>query len=211
MKEIYPSLYQFGITIPGMGFTIHQYLLNGETPVLFATGTIQQAKTVLPEMKELLGGKKLAYIFVSHMESDECGGLSVFLDEYPEAKVLCSELTARELPGYGIQADCIVCTEEQELKENGLEMQFIDYPSEVHMQNGIIALDQNTGVLYSADLFLSFGEAAGLCKKSDWIQEIEKIDEERVPNIEMLEKLQDSLRKVKPNFIAVGHGYCLEV
>ena len=80
MKEIYPSLYQFSITIPGMGFTIHQYLLNIEAPVLFATGTTQQAKTVLPEIKELLGGKRLAYIFVSHMESDECGGLPVFLD-----------------------------------------------------------------------------------------------------------------------------------
>ena len=46
-----------------MDFTIHQYLL--------ATGTVQQAERSLPEIEEILGGRPLDYIFVSHMESDE--------------------------------------------------------------------------------------------------------------------------------------------
>ena len=54
-----------------MDFTIHQYLLATEPSILFATGTVQQAERSLPEIEEILGGRPLDYIFVSHMEPDE--------------------------------------------------------------------------------------------------------------------------------------------
>ena len=62
-RPIFGKLYQFSQYIPRMDFTIHQYLL--------ATGTVQQAERSLPEIEEILGGRPLDYIFVSHMESDE--------------------------------------------------------------------------------------------------------------------------------------------
>ncbi|WP_400256863.1 hypothetical protein [Methanomethylophilus alvi] len=45
------------------------------------------------------------YIFVSHMESDEYGGIRIFLERYPDAKVICSRLASRELPGLGVECD----------------------------------------------------------------------------------------------------------
>ena len=211
MKEIYPSLYQFTLTIPGMGFTIHQYLLNGEAPVLFATGIEQQAVTILKEIKIILGEKQLEYIFVSHMESDECGGLPVFMEAYPDVKVICSELTVRELSGFGVNVNTIACNSKAELKDRNLDLKFIDYPSEVHLQNGIIAIDRNSGVLYSGDLFLSFGEAAGICKETAWETEINALDEQRVPNAAMCDKIKAELRTLRPKFVAVGHGFCLKL
>ena len=64
-----------------MDFTIHQYLLATEPSILFATGTVQQAERSLPEIEEILGGRPLDYIFVSHMESDEYGGIRIFPGE----------------------------------------------------------------------------------------------------------------------------------
>lgn len=84
-----------------MHFTLHQYLLLAEEPVLISTGTVQQAEKKLPEIKKLLNEKELKYILFPHMESDECGGLQVFIKEYPNIITVCSELSARELKGYG--------------------------------------------------------------------------------------------------------------
>lgn len=75
MKEIRNNLYQFSLYIPPMDFTIHQYLLNTDPAILFAAGTVQQAAAILPDLKAILGQKPLKYVFVSHMESDETGGL----------------------------------------------------------------------------------------------------------------------------------------
>lgn len=108
IKELYKDLYQFSIYIPPMDFTIHQYLLAVDPAVLFATGTIRQAEQILPQIKTILKEKALKYIFVSHMESDECGGLSVFFKEYPDMTVICSALCARELPGFGYQGKILV-------------------------------------------------------------------------------------------------------
>ena len=56
---------------------------------------------------------------------------------------------------------------------------------------------------------LSFGNGIGKTKTSDWKKEVEAIPFERVPNEHKLRKLKDSLLKISPKFIAVGHGYCI--
>ena len=78
MKKIYENLYQFTTYIPSMDFTIHQYLLTSDPAIVFATGTQKEAAENLATIKEVLGERTVKYIFVSHMESDECGGLPIF-------------------------------------------------------------------------------------------------------------------------------------
>lgn len=209
MTPIYQNLYQFINYIPPMDFTIHQYLLNSDPAVLFAAGTVQQAETVLPMMKEILNGKPLKYIFVSHMESDEAGGISVFLKEYPEVTVICSELCARELPGYGYAGKVVAANSKQAVSDGDISLHFFDYPSEVHLQNGIVVYEENSGIFYSADLMLSWGNAGGQIQQADWTDSVNKIDIERVPNPEMLKQLKEDLCAIMPSFVAVGHGFCI--
>ena len=53
--KIYNDLYQFTQNLSFMNFTIHQYLLLTEDPILICTGTYQQAELILPEIKKILG------------------------------------------------------------------------------------------------------------------------------------------------------------
>ncbi len=152
MKKIYENLYQFTTYIPPMDFTIHQYLLTSDPAIVFATGTQKEAAENLATIKEVLGERTVKYIFVSHMESDECGGLPIFTKEYPEATVLCSALCAREFPGYGFTGKIKVCNENEILEDGTLKLHFFNYPSEVHLQNGLVCYEENSGVFYSADL-----------------------------------------------------------
>ena len=67
MKKLTENLYQMTTYIQPMDFTIHQYLLATNPAILFATGTYEDAKKNLPFIKEILDGRELKYIFVSHL------------------------------------------------------------------------------------------------------------------------------------------------
>lgn len=211
MQKIYEKLYQFTTYIPPMDFTIHQYLFASDPAIVFATGTQKEAEENLPEIKKILNGRPVKYIFVSHIESDECGGLSVFLREYPEATVLCSALCARELPGYGYNGKIKMCSENEILEDGTLKLQFFDYPAEVHLQNGLVCFEQNSGIFYSADLMLRNGNGAGKHIDSDWKTAVESIKPERIPNETLLLELKEELLTITPKIIAVGHGFCVRL
>ena len=207
--NIFPDLYQFSIDIKPMNFTIHQYLLLSDAPILISTGPAGYSAGLLPEITRLLGGREPAYILVSHMESDECGGLSVFLNKYPDVITVCSHLCARELPGFGYEGKILPRRQGDVLEESGFSFRFIDYPSEVHLQNGLAFYEETRGIFFSGDLMLRFGDAAGKTTEASWAEEVETINTERVPSAEKLAALKDSLLALDPAFIAVGHGYCV--
>ena len=210
MIPIYKNLYQFTVYIPPMDFTIHQYLLASDPAILFAAGTVQQAEAALPEVKAILNGKPLKYIFVSHLESDECGGLSVFLREYPDVVVICSALCARELPGFGYTGMLLPASPASVIRDGELSLRLFDYPSEVHLQNGLICLEENSGIFYSGDLMLRFGNGSGQTVEASWQDQVDAVGEERIPNEGKARQLREALRQIAPSFVAVGHGFCLE-
>ncbi|APM39861.1 MBL fold metallo-hydrolase [Clostridium kluyveri] len=209
MIEISKDLYQFSMHIPPMHFTLHQYLLLSEEPVLVSTGTVQQAKQILPQIKKLLNGKEIKYILFSHIESDECGGLPVFLKEYPNVITVCSELSARELAGFSYTGTVQAKKQGDSLIGNGFSFRFIDYPSEVHLQNGLVFYEETRKIFLSSDLMLRFGDAVGQTIDSGWKEEVGAINIERIPNENQLAALKNSLLEIEPNFIAVGHGFCV--
>ncbi|MEE1274749.1 MAG: MBL fold metallo-hydrolase [Olegusella sp.] len=210
MKKIADNLYQFSMYIPPMDFTIHQYLLATDPAILFAAGTAQQAAAVLPEIREILGERPLKYVFVSHMETDEAGGVFVIRKAYPDVQVICGNLAARELPGWGYEGATVAKAGGETLQDGQLDLVFFDYPAEVHDQNGILALERNSGILYSADLFLRFGNGVGQTIKASWPDEVNAIDKQRIPVKAQREKVQAALRAVSPKLVAVGHGFCLD-
>ena len=211
MIEITKDLYQFSLYIPPIDFTIHQYLLASDPAILFAAGTCQQAASIIPGLRRILHGRPLSYVFVSHMESDEAGGLFLLHKEFPDLKVIAAPLTARELPGFGYTGEIIVKKGGESLAEGNLSLEFLDYPSEVHLQNGLLPFEKKRGILYSADLFLRFGNGRGKVMDCDWEKEVDTIPEERVPAEKMRTSLQDRLKCISPTFIAVGHGTCMKM
>jgi hypothetical protein len=88
-------------------------------------------------------------------------------------------------------------------------MEFIAYPSEVHLWEGLLAFERKRGVFFSSDLMFDFGSES--MKESDWAAEIKNIRHEQVPDLEKRAVLQQDLFKIKPSFIAAGHGPCLKL
>ena len=209
MQEIYQDLYQFSDYIPPVDLSLHQYLLLAEEPVLVHTGVRKQAEAMLPQLKQLLDGRALKYILVSHFESDECGGLPILLQEYPQASVICSGITARELAGFGIACSAEAKNGGGRLSGKGFVFEFIDYPSEIHLQNGLLFFETGRRIFFSSDLMFRFGNTHGRTIESSWQAETGSVTPERVPCDETREKLIRDLTALHPAFIAAGHGPCV--
>jgi flavorubredoxin len=205
------DLHQFSTYIPQINLTFHQYLLLGDEPILIHTGNVKQAEAMLPQLKVALNGKDLKYIFISHFESDECGGLAVILKHFPKAKPICSQTTAQQLSGFGLINDAIVKKPWEKLRTNDYELEFFSYPSEMHLWEGLLAIENRRGIFFSSDLMIGFGEQMGTVKESNWNTEINNIRPEQMPDSEGRVQLQQTLVQLNPSFVATGHGPCLKL
>lgn len=211
MTNIYEDLYQFSSYVPPIDLTFHQYLLLAEEPLLVHTGSIQQAEALIPQLKEVLNGRELKYVFISHFESDECGGLSVILKNFPKAKPICSEVTARQLSGFGITYDAVIKKPGEKFITNGYELEFISYPSEMHLWEGLLMIENKKGIFFSSDLVFRFGKVHGEVVEGKWEAEVDNITPLQVPDPEQRANLQKTLAELKPKFIATGHGPCIKL
>ncbi|ADL50952.1 MBL fold metallo-hydrolase [Clostridium cellulovorans] len=205
------DLYQFSTYIPPIDLSFHQYLLATDEPLLVHTGNINQAEVLLPQLKEVLNDKELGYIFISHFEADECGGLPIILKQFPRAKVICSAVTARQLNGFGIKAEVIVKKDREKLSTADYELEFFVYPSEMHLWDGLLVMENKRKIFFSSDLMMNNGEEIGTIKEANWHDEINNISKEQVPDADKRKQLQQKLLQLKPNFVATGHGLCLKV
>lgn len=211
MSLISQDLYQFSSYIPAINLSFHQYLLSGAEPLLVHTGTAQQAAALLPQLKDVLKGKTLKYIFISHFESDECGGLSAILEQFPDARPVCSEVTARQLSGFGVGNNALAKKTGEKITTEDYELQFITYPSEMHLWEGLLAVETRRRIFFSSDLMIRFGEADGTVVDSNWETEINNIRPEQIPDPERRAQLQQTLRHLSPSLVAPGHGPCLRL
>ena len=211
MQNIYEDLHQFSSYVTPIDLTFHQYLLLTDQPLLVHTGSMQQAEILIPQLKDILVDRALKHIFISHFESDECGGLSLILKHFPEAKPVCSEVTARQISGFGITNDIIIKRPGEKLISNGYELEFVSYPSEMHLWEGLLPIENRRGIFFSSDLVFRFGKADGTVVEGNWQTEINSINQEQVPDLMRREQLQKNLMQLHPKFIATGHGPCLKL
>ena len=211
MIMINQNLYQFSTHIPQINPSFHQYLIPGEEPLLVHTGDAKQVEALLPQLEETLCGKNLKYTFISHFESDECGGLSLILARFPDAKAVCSEVTARQLSGFGLINEAIIKKPGDKLITDDYELEFFAYPSEMHLWEGLLAIDNMHQTFFSSDLMIRFGKEMGTVVVSDWNAEVMNIRPEQIPDPERRAQLQQSLLHLNPKFIATGHGPCISL
>jgi flavorubredoxin len=209
MVRIVEDLYQFSAYVPPIDLTFHQYFLMADEPILFHTGDVKQAAALIPQLKDVLNGKTLSYIFISHFESDECGGLALISGSFYGAKIICSEVTARQLTGFGYKNEVITKKPGEKLSSDSYELEFISYPSEMHLWEGLLAIEKRRGIFFSSDLMIRFGEADGTVIDSDWIAEINNIRPDQVPDPKRLSQMQKTLAQLSPRFAATGHGPCI--
>ena len=161
VHEIAPNTYRISTpldipAIPG-GFTINQYLIVDDEPLLFHTGLRRTFPLVAEAISKVIPVENLRHVGFSHFEADECGALNDFLLAAPHAMPLSSEIGAltsvndwAERPGLGMQ-------DGQELSIGSRTLQWIYTPHIPHGWDCGILFDKTNRTLLCGDLFTQPG------------------------------------------------------
>lgn len=200
------DLYLFRSSGGGAPINFNQYLLLGKEPLLVHTGSSKLAVELAPRIKEILGNRSLSYIFISHFEGDECGGISHIMDSFPDAVPVCSMVTARQFMSFGLDYNVMIKAPGDALKTDDYKLDFVSYPSEMHLWEGLLAFEAERRVLFSSDLFIHFDRLNDRVINSSIDNELQTITEQQVPNPDAMQKIKDVLFKLDVKDIAPGHG-----
>lgn len=109
------------------------------------------------------GGRKPDYLIVQHMEMDHSSNISLFVQKYPDAKIVASKMAftiMKNLFGTDFPERQIIVTEGSTLElgvaDGDYTLKFITAPN-VHWPEVIMTYSEKDKTLFSADAFGKFG------------------------------------------------------
>ena len=131
--------------------------------MLFDTVDKAVSKVFFENVEYALGGRKLDYIVVHHMEPDHSATLAELVIRYPDVKVICSDkikTMIKQFFDFDIDSRAFIVKEGDPMSFGKHELTFVMAPM-VHWPEVIMSYDSTDKILFSADAFGSFGALNG--------------------------------------------------
>ena len=145
------------------GVSYNSYLLLDEKTVLFDTVDKAVAHNFFENVAYALGGRKLDYLVVHHMEPDHAATIEDIALRYPEATIVCNakikDMLSRFFPT-DLSGRVKLVKEGDTLSTGRHNLTFVMAPM-VHWPEVMMSYDTADGILFSADAFGSFGALNG--------------------------------------------------
>ena len=145
------------------GVSYNSYFIEDEKTAVFDTADITVADQYMENLKTALGGRKLDYLVVLHMEPDHCSLIDKVIALFPEVTVVGAKQTFvfmeqffPESKGY----NKLEVKEGDSLSTGSHTFNFIAAPM-VHWPEVLFAYDTSSKALLSADAFGTFGALGG--------------------------------------------------
>lgn len=145
------------------GVSYNSYLVLDEKTVLLDTVDKSVSGVFFENVERLLGGRKLDYLIVNHMEPDHCATMEELILRYPDVKIVCNEKTIgmiKQFFFFDIDQRSVIVKEMDVLNTGKHVFTFVMAPM-VHWPEAMVTYDTVDKILYSADAFGTFGALGG--------------------------------------------------
>ncbi len=154
------SLFEGVYSVP-RGVSYNSYLLSDEKTVLFDTVDRAVEKTFLENLDHGLAGRPLDYVIVHHMEPDHSATLMALLEKHPETTVICNDKTKKMIEQFFGKCPAVQIVKEGETLSFGKHSLTFYMAPMVHWPEVMLSFDHESGILFSADAFGTFGALNG--------------------------------------------------
>ena len=146
---------------PPAGFTMNQFLVLGDAPLLFHTGPRRMFPLVRDAVARLMPPERLRWITFGHYEADECGSMNDWLALAPEAEVAHGQTGCLvSLNDMADRAPRILQDGETLDLGRGKRVRYLDTPHVPHGWEAGLIHEESTGTLLCGDLFTQLGDVA---------------------------------------------------
>ncbi len=145
------------------GVSYNSYFVDDEKTAVFDTADVTVADQYIENLKEALGGRKLDYLVVLHMEPDHCSQIGRVAALFPEVTVVSSKQAFMYMERFFPESAAFNKLEVKEgdtLSTGELTFSFVAAPM-VHWPEVLFAYEATSKALLSADAFGTFGALDG--------------------------------------------------
>ena len=145
------------------GVSYNSYFIDDEKTAVFDTADVTVAEQYLENLKEALGGRKLDYLVVLHMEPDHCSQIDKVTALFPDVTVVASKQAFVFMSQFFPEAagfNKLEVKEGDTLSTGEHTFSFVAAPM-VHWPEVLFAYDAKDKALLSADAFGTFGALDG--------------------------------------------------
>ena len=149
------------------GVSYNSYLILDEKVALMDTVDVRGMQEWEKNLTEALGGRKVDYLVIQHLEPDHAGSIGRLLELYPDVTLVGNAKTFAMLPQFfDIDPDVkkLTVAEGDTLSLGSHTLTFVMAPM-VHWPEVMVTYDAADKVLFSAD---SFGKFGALDVEEDW-------------------------------------------
>jgi flavorubredoxin len=193
--------------IPG-GFTINQYLIVDDEPLLFHAGLRKMFPLVREAVASVMPVERLRHIAFSHVEADECGALNDWLATAPASAPLCGRIAA----SVSIEdlADRMprAIADGEVLSLGTHAVQWFDAPHLPHAWECGFLMEQHTSTMLCGDLFTQPGDKPAPTTEADVLgpSEAFRARMDYFSHTKNARTMIERLAAAKPTTMACMHG-----
>ena len=145
------------------GVSYNSYILLDKSTVLLDAVDKAVSKVFLENVAHALGGRKLDYMIIQHMEPDHSESIAAVLARYPETTVVCNAKIATLIKQFfdiDVTDRSLIVEEGSTLNTGKHELLFLSAPM-VHWPEVVVTYSRTDKILFSADAFGTFGALPG--------------------------------------------------
>jgi len=165
INEIADGIYRLSTFVPEVtpaGFTFNQFVVKGETPLLFHCGMRGLFPLVSAAVAKIIPLDQLRWISFGHVEADECGAMNQWLQAAPHAQVAHGRtacmVSLNDLADRAPRA----LDDGEVLDLGGKRLRFVSTPHVPHSWEAGVMFEETTGTLLCGDLFTHTGNTPAL-------------------------------------------------
>lgn len=172
VHEIAARVYRISTCVPDVapgGFTVNQYLIDADEPMLFHAGPRRMFPLVSEAVAKVIAPERLRWVSFGHIEADECGAMNQWLAAAPSSEVVFNEL------GCMVSLNDLADRPPRHVVDDGTyelgghHMRALLTPHVPHGWEAQVLFDQTTGTLFCGDLFSQIGDGPALLHDADLI------------------------------------------
>ena len=141
------------------GVSYNSYLILDEKTALMDTVDARGMKEWEQNLQTALGGRKLDYLVISHLEPDHAGSIGRLMELYPDVVIVGNAKTFNMLPQFfniSLEGRSQVVKEGDSLSLGSHTLSFYMAPM-VHWPEVMVTYESSEKILFSADGFGKFG------------------------------------------------------
>jgi flavorubredoxin len=210
IDEIGDGIYRLNTPFPDMpgGFSLNQYLVIDDEPLLFHTGPRPLAEDVLDTIARVLPIEKLRWVAFSHGEQDESGALTPLLSAAPRSRPVCSRIAAMLGNAEAIGRAPHALADGETLCTGRRTFRWLDAPHVPHGWDCGYLLDTSSRTLFCGDLFAQPGFGEDPLTESDILgpSEAFRSQNDYYAHSPATRSTLEKLAGTEPHLLACMHG-----